>query len=148
MYKTHWILACNWGPTCYLEVVAYRYYTNIVLASALSPAPSSAVNTFEFVPWSAPCPRILSPNSVAQAAICTMRFTSLGEIQVTNGVEGIDQFMWSSNTSQLGATTLAVLDSDQIGTGSVVLHNALNEVVWRNVLNMSNQDFQCVNPYC
>jgi hypothetical protein len=77
---------------------------------------------------------------------CTFSFTKDGDIQLLSGVAGGYALVWSSNTSGLGATTLDVLDSDPTGSGSLILLNAQNQVVWSNVRNMTNQDFQCNNP--
>lgn len=132
----------NWGRSCYLEVLADTRSTDIIRNTSTAPAPSPEdVNTFEYVPWSAPCPRKVLPNGN-----CTLSFTKDGDIQLLNGVAGGYTVVWSSNTSGLGATTLDVLDSDPTGSGSLILLNAQNQVVWSNVRNMTSSDFQCKNP--
>ncbi|KAG0627674.1 hypothetical protein M758_2G219700 [Ceratodon purpureus] len=136
----------KWGATCYISVGADRQSTDIVLnASAPGPAaPSSNVNTVEYVPWSAPCPRKLLPAFVN----CTFTFTTSGDIQVHNynvGA-GTSELLWSSNTAGLGVTSLDMLDSDPSGSGSMVLYNNRSEVVWRNILNATDQNFQCSTP--
>ncbi|KAG0627673.1 hypothetical protein M758_2G219600 [Ceratodon purpureus] len=134
------------GATCYLSVGADSQSTDIVLnASAPGPAtPSTNLNTVDYVPWSAPCPRKLLPAIVN----CTFTFTTSGDIQVrrVNVGAGTSEILWSSNTAGLGVTSLDMLDSDPSGSGSMVLYNNRSEVVWRNILNATDQNFQCLTP--
>lgn len=52
--------------------------------------------------------------------------------------------LWSSNTSALGAVAWELLDSNIEDLGNLVLYNANNEIVWRNIANNPElESYQC-----
>jgi hypothetical protein len=118
-------LAETSGPVCYLEVF---YFSAIQLNYSAPAPPPGTIETGEIYPWTHPCPRTPLPNGN-----CTFAFTKEGDIQLWNSAAGRSALLWRSNTTALGATTLAVQDYDILNDtfiGNLVLYNSSGNIVW------------------
>ena len=132
-------LAETYGPVCYLEVF---YFSGIQMNYSAPAPPPRTIETNEIFPWTHPCPRTPLPNGN-----CTFAFTKEGNIQLWNSAAGRSALHWSSNTTALGATTLAVQDYDILNDtfiGHLVLYNSSGNIVW--VDGDHDFDYGCGDP--
>ncbi|KAG0630260.1 hypothetical protein M758_1G165800 [Ceratodon purpureus] len=118
------------GPICYLEVNSIEL-----------------VNRTHY--WTKPCPATPQQLAPGSASWCQFEFTQDGNLLLKSGLTNVSvangTVLWSSNTSGLGATSLALLDSDPAsGPGNLVLYNANKEILWSAIGNSSaSEEYHC-----
>nr|PNR46653.1 hypothetical protein PHYPA_013773 [Physcomitrium patens] len=108
------------------------------------------INTTSTIVWSKPCPRV-SPPVPIDYIWCRFGFYGGDLVQSSgNGTTTTTEMypnpttLWSSNTSALGAVAWELLDSNIEDLGNLVLYNANNEIVWRNIANNPElESYQC-----